>query len=72
MLVSMILNGLTISVEFCLSAFARDEITLIYFTGYRKIIMYLVQHFKAFSILLVYYYVGLNSQRKSSKKKVIG
>ena len=30
--------------------------------------MNFVQHFKAFCLLLVFYYVGMNSQRKSSQK----
>ncbi len=30
--------------------------------------MNFVQHLKAFCLLLVYYYVGINSQRKTSKK----
>ncbi len=30
--------------------------------------MIFVQHFKAFCLLLVYYYVGINSQRKTSKQ----
>ena len=68
MIILIIVYELIMIIEFCFSIFVKDEVTLGYFAGYRKIIMYLVQHFKAFSLLLINYYVGLNSQRKSSKK----
>ena len=34
--------------------------------------MNFVQHFKAFCLLLVFYYVGMNSQKKSKKSKKHG
>ena len=68
MMLSFFTLGMAIIVELCGPVFKFSADTMLYITGFRKMIMFFVQHLKAFCLLLVFYYVGLNSQKKLSKK----
>lgn len=68
MIFSYICLAIIILVQFSYAVFSKDDITIQYISGYRQVIMNFVQHLKAFCLLLVYYYVEINSQRKTSKK----
>jgi hypothetical protein len=50
--------------------FKIEYVDLTYTTSLRKALMFILLHLNAFTILLLYYYVGLNEKKKESKNYI--